>query len=528
MKNNPGFLNLVLHAHLPYVRHPEFDDFLEEDWFYEALWETYIPFIDMLERLCYEDIDFSITLSLSPTLCSMMEDKLLTERFLKKMENLKGLIFKEKKRLNNTAFEKSILMYEERIKRVEEIISRYNPITKAFKRFFEEKKLNLITTSATHIFMPHLRYAGKANEAQIKIGLDYLKTVFGKKPKGLWLPECGYYRGVENILEKEGIDYFFGETHCIMYADHYPKRGVYAPMFTENGVACFARDISSSKQVWSAREGYPGDSDYREFYRDVGFDAPYDYIKPYLHKDGVRRNTGLKYYKITGSNVDLGKKEPYNPESARKKAVIHAENFLLNRQKQMEYLNTIYDRQPIINALYDMELFGHWWWEGIDFLEEIIKKIEKFDMKLITPDEYLNMYPENQMSRLNESSWGWKGYGEIWLNEANDWIYRHLYEMENRMEEMAKKYKDTKDERISFILSQMARELLLAQSSDWPFIMHGGSCRQYAERREKLHINRFNHMYENLKRNFIDVEFAEESYKKDNIFPDLNWKVYAY
>jgi len=108
------------------------------------------------------------------------------------------------------------------------------------------------------------------------------------------------------------------------------RAGLYAPVYTPSGVAAFARDPESSMQVWSAEYGYPGDSIYREFYRDIGWDLDYDYIRPYIQATGDRKNTGIKYYRITGK-VPLGAKEPYDPAAARERAETHAGNFLFNR-----------------------------------------------------------------------------------------------------------------------------------------------------------------------------------------------------
>ena len=133
----------------------------------------------------------------------------------------------------------------------------------------------------------------------------------------MWLPECGYTAGVDELLRDAGIRYFFVDTHAVMFAEPRPKFGVYAPIICpRSGVAALARDTESSKQVWSAIEGYPGDYNYRDFYRDVGFDLDFDYLRPHLHKTGIRSHLGIKYYKITGRTDH---KQPYNPTAALEK-----------------------------------------------------------------------------------------------------------------------------------------------------------------------------------------------------------------
>jgi 1,4-alpha-glucan branching enzyme len=190
--------------------------------------------------------------------------------------------------------------------------------------------------------------------------------------------------------------------------------------------------MESSRQVWSSIEGYPGDFDYRDFYRDVGYDLEYDYVRPYLPPTGERVNIGIKYYRITGRT---DQKAPYNLRWAREKAARHAEHFLYYRQQQIERLSKTMDRPPLIVAPYDAELFGHWWFEGPQWLDFLIRKIayDQPDLRLVTPADYLDRFPTNQVATPAASSWGHKGYNEVWLSGENDWIYRHLHKAADRM-----------------------------------------------------------------------------------------------
>ena len=186
-------------------------------------------------------------------------------------------------------------------------------------------------------------------------------------------------------------------------------------------------------------EGYPGDFNYREFYRDIGFDLDYEYVKPYLH-DGLRANLGIKYYKITGTT---DRKEPYIHKTALDRAAEHAANFLVHRQKQVEWLSELFqDRKPLIVAPYDSELFGHWWFEGPEWINFLIRKMacDQDTVRLTTPAEYLAENPKCQMTRPSMSSWGHRGYSEVWLDDSNDWIYRHLHKAADRMIELAALY----------------------------------------------------------------------------------------
>jgi 1,4-alpha-glucan branching enzyme len=343
----------------------------------------------------------------------------------------------------------------------------------------------------------------------------------------MWLGECGYFRGLDELLRESGLDFFFIDTHGILYSEPRPAYGVYAPLHCPSGVAAFARDAESSKQVWSSKEGYPGDSLYRDFYRDIGYDLPLDYIGPYVHPDGIRHATGFKYYRITGRDVPLHEKAPYDFGAAHERTALHAGNFLFNREKQADYLRSKMDRPPIIIAPYDAELFGHWWYEGPQFLEYLFRKMQ-YDQETIapiTPSEYLTLYPTNQLATPCTSSWGYKGYAEYWLNGSNDWVYRHLHKAAERMVELARANPSAEGIRRR-ALNQAARELLLLQSSDWPFIMKTGTMVPYAVKRVTDHTLRFNHLYEGIRSGKLNEPWLKDMEERDNLFPTIDYRVY--
>ncbi len=527
-----GYLCLVLHAHLPFVRHPEEDYFLEENWLYEAITETYIPLISVFEKLIKDQVDFRITMSMTPTLASMLKDPLLQDRYIRHLDKLIELSQKEIERTSYQPHYHGLAwMYNHRLLEARDLfVNRYRKdLIHAFKNFQDQGYLEIIACCATHGFLPLLNVHTESVRAQIHVGIENYIEHFGRPPRGIWLPECGYYPGVDQFLKEAGIHYFFVDSHGLIHADPAPRYGVYAPIYCPSTVAAFGRDWESSKQVWSSKEGYPGDSDYREYYRDIGHELEYDYIKPYIHPQGIRVNTGLKYWRITGNSEY---KEAYRPDWAREKAAMHAGNFMFNREKQIEHLCHHMDRPPIIIAPYDAELFGHWWYEGPMWIDFLMRKIF-YDQKIvatITPSEYLAKYPMNQVALPSSSSWGYKGYNEFWVEGSNDWIYRHLYMAADRMIDLAKgNFKATSKLSKSLIeraVHQAARELLLAQSSDWPFIMKTGTMVAYAHRRFKLHINRFTKIYQNLLDGCVDEQWLNEVEKRDNIFNHIKCGIY--
>jgi 1,4-alpha-glucan branching enzyme len=523
-----GYLCFVLHAHLPYVRHPEHENFLEEKWLYEAITETYIPLIQVFDRLLGDNVQFRLTMTLSPSLISMLTDPLLQERYAKHLSRLLELARKEEGRTYGSPFHEAALMYKRRFQEAMTVFNdRYHRnLVAAFKKFQDAGRLEIITCAATHGYLPLMLLQPEAVRVQVRAAVEHYQKHLGVPPRGIWLPECAYTPGLDEILKENGLKFFFTDSHGILYASHRPRFGIFAPIFCPTGVAAFGRDIESSKQVWSTMEGYPGDYNYREFYRDIGHDLDYEYIKHYIHPDGIRIHTGMKYYKITGK-MDLSQKEAYSPRAAEEKAAEHAGNFMFNRQQQVNHLAGLMDRPPLIVAPYDAELFGHWWFEGPAWLEYLIRKIafDQDEIELVTPSDYLQRFPCNQVAVPCSSSWGNKGYHEVWLCGANDWIYRHLHMAAGMMTSMANR-RFGAGGLLRRALNQAGRELLLAQSSDWAFIMSTGTMVEYAVRRTKVHLDNFLRLHDQIENNRIDEGFLGDLEYRDNIFPDLDYSWY--
>ena len=525
-----GALAIVLHAHLPYVRHPEYPDFLEEDWLYEAITETYLPILDMMDRLSGEGVPFRITMTLTPPLVGMLRDELLMSRYHRRLDQLCELTDKEVERTKgDDRFHRTAVHYRDHHYHLRRLFhDRYRrDLVGAFKRLQDSGVLEIITCCATHGFLP-LMIHPEAIRAQIQVAASHYRIHFGRDPRGIWLAECGYAPGLDRYLADENIRFFFVDSHALEHAVPRARRGVYAPVYTPSGVAAFARDPESSMQVWSADYGYPGDAAYREFYRDIGYDLDYDYMRPWLQATGERKNVGIKYHRITGK-MSLADKQPYDWDAARAKAEQHAANFLFNRTKQVEHLAESFGSGPvpIVVSPYDAELYGHWWFEGPVFLEHLIRKAayDQDVVKLMSPVDYIDEYPEQQLSQPPLSSWGAGGYAAVWLDESNDWMYRYLHKASERMIELARQFPDASGvERRA--LNQAARELLLAQASDWAFIVKTGTMVEYAVRRTKEHVLRFTKLYEQLKAHQVDEGWLGTVEARDNLFPEIDYRVY--
>ena len=370
----------------------------------------------------------------------------------------------------------------------------------AFRRLEDAGRLELITCGATHGFLPLMQQYPEAVRAQIAVAAASHRRHFGRSPAGIWLPECGYYPGVDELLAEEGIRYFFTDTHGMADATPRPRYGVYAPLFTPSGPAAFARDAESSQQVWSAEHGYPGDPEYREFYRDIGWDLDWEYIKPWIQPDGNRKNVGIKYFRITGKGGAQGAlRSLAGPRAGRRpRRQLHVQPGAADRAPGRA---TWAGTRPIVVSPYDAELYGHWWYEGPQFIDFLVRKVA-FDQKvfrLATP------------GRLPAREPGAAGGHAAALLLGRRRLRRGLAGRVQRLDlpppPQGGRAHDRAGPRLPGArrrwtrraLNQAARELLLAQSSDWAFIMKTGTMVEYAIRRTREHVLRFTRLHDQIR-----------------------------
>jgi 1,4-alpha-glucan branching enzyme len=518
-----GALSVVLHAHLPFVRHPEHPDFLEEQWFFEAVTECYIPLLQVLSGWERDKVRGSIAFTLSPTLCAMLSDSLLQERLRRHFDRLIDLGDAE---VHRTRFEPALhelaLFYYHRLTGIRDFYEAAGgDLVRVFRSLRETGRIEIITCAATHALLPFLVHPPSLR-AQVMVAREDYERRFGVAPRGIWLPECAYTDGLDPVLTEAGLRWFILDTQGLLDADPPPRYGVFAPVITPGGMAAFGRDYPSAKQVWSRDEGYPGDPWYRDFYRDIGFDLDLDYLEPHLPAHPRRTFTGIKYHRITGGNQP---KQPYNRQAALGRVAEHARHFLQARRRQFERLSKLMPH-PIIVCPYDAELFGHWWFEGPEFLDALARAATDLpDIELLTPTGYLKRWPTHQVCNPATSSWGEQGFFRVWLNENNHWIIPQLDRAQRKMTDLVGRH--GRSEAASLILRQLGRELLLAQASDWPFILRAGTSPEYAMRRVKTHLNRFWELAHQLEQGNIDQTHLARCESQDNIFPDLNYKWWA-
>lgn len=571
-----GAFTFVLHTHLPYARlagrWPH-----GEEWIHEAASETYVPLLTTLYDLKEEGVQFKLTIGITPVLAEQLSDDTVLFNFVEYLDNKieasknDVAIYStatsttettlEGARENNEHLGYLASWYQNYYETVKsEFLERFNrDIIGAFRQLQDEGYIDIITCAATHGYLPLLA-TDSAIRGQIQTGVASYERLFGRRPRGIWLPECAYRPayvddegnirpGIESFLREQGIGVFFVETHTITggqpvgiaagdvigpygnikrryvipsaktptiparaattFKAYYVSETMEGAQAEQHsGVAVIGRNNSTGQQVWSAEWGYPGDFDYREFHKKAG-------------------TSGLQYWRVTGDKVDLGHKDYYHPDWAEYKVEQHAEHF----SHLVGDLLRAYHKQTgeygLISSNYDTELFGHWWFEGVAWLGKVLRHLANHpSIDLTSACDFIEQHPPQEVLHLPESSWGAGGNHFTWDNGDTNWMWGPIHECEGRMKKLANQYDDpSEDERT--VLSQAAREALLLQSSDWPFLVTTGQAREYAIQRFSEHVERFNRLALSLEEGKPDVGFAVEMWERDKVFPNINYKWFS-
>ena len=247
-----GYLALVLHAHLPYVRHPEYDEFLEEDWLYEAITETYLPVLQVLHTLAEDGVDFQLTMSLTPTLCHMLRDPLLQQRYSRYLGRSIDLAQREMERTREQGSLAEITrFYHHRLTQARQAWEERwkRDLVAAFAALQQRGVLEIITCAATHAFLPLMENFPEAVRAQILIACAQYREMFGREARGIWLPVCAYVSSLDEILREANLRWFILDAHGLMFGNPRPRYAIYAPCFTPAGPAACSRPCTCTSPL---------------------------------------------------------------------------------------------------------------------------------------------------------------------------------------------------------------------------------------------------------------------------------------
>jgi len=521
----PVPFSLVLHAHLPFVRHPEQVGLLEEDWLFEAVIESYVPLFSRLEDLAAEGVPFSLSLSLSPTLIALLDDALLRKRFQLHLDKLLLLAHAQKQNAR-TNIDTSIASHDLfRLEQIRDRLRAWNhDVLTPVRALQNSDRIDVLACAATHALLPLISNEG-GRRAQVRAGIAATTRAMGKRPRGFWLPECGFDHGVDAVLVAEGVEFSFLDAHALVRAEPRAEGSAHRAFRTPAGLVVFPRDPNTAEAVWSADHGYPGHPAYREFHRDLGNEADYDYIRPYLHADGVRRPLGIKRHRVTGKGIPLDQKALYDPEGAQIQARQHAKQFVSDRVQQARLLT---EDASSITACFDAELFGHWWFEGPVFLEAVVRGVadNSSALALTTPARLVSGRQRLQTICPEPSTWGFEGHNRAWLAPKNAWLYRYQHWAEAEMKRLAPRARG-RGGLLERTARQAARELLMMQSSDWAFMISTGASESYPTRRFKDHFLSFKLLLESINNKQLDERTVSARESRTPLFHNLDLRSWS-
>lgn len=512
-----GYLLLVLHAHMPWVCDPTLDRSREEEWLFEALTECYLPLLGRLGALVRDGIDYHLTLSITPCLAAMLEDPLLQHRYLRYLDDHARLAAAEAERVGA----------DPRLRRLAEgygdhltwCRAAYEEIgrrpARAFAGLADAGAIELLTSAATHPYLPLWADYPEIVDFQIRVGVASHRRTFGRQPRGFWLPECGYAEGLDRPLHRAGIRYTFVESHGLLNGRPAPRFGILAPVHSPAGVAFFGRDWHAHDLVWLKDRGYPGEAAYLDADRDIGYQLDGRYLEPLIHHRPPVR-AGLSYARNRGG-------DPYDPELARHICDRHAGHFFHRCQEWAVTRGNGLDRPPVMVALFDAEHFGHWWREGPLWLDLVLRKLacDQRTVALVTPRSYLERHPTNQVVDPAASSWGYQGYSETWLVGRNHWIYPRLFHAIESFRHLLSVHRQPAGP-VRAALDQYLRELLAAQASDWAFMLHAETAVDYATRRVETHLERMAEIFHRLTTGSPKPRWLDDLARRNNLFSDLD------
>ena len=527
--------SIVLNAHIPWVRHPEVPQCLEEDWLHSTIVETHLPLLEMLLRLRNEKVPFHLTLNLSPTLLAMFRDRILRRRTLAYLDRTLRLCRDEVERADVTGRGDLARQYEDRFFRLRSLYvdEWQGDLIKAYTSLRDSGHLEITASAATHGLLPLLMRVPEAVQSQVRAGIRQYVQCFGRLPKGFWLPECAYAPSLGKLLKQEGIDWTIVEEHGLTSSPAPHENFPFVPGKTADGLVVFGRNQESCGEVWSADEGFPGDVRYRDFMRDLGLEAPMEYLRDYLGESGERQLTGIKYYR--SEQGDEGSKI-YNPELASKALEEHSLRFVSSRGAQLAALETSGVADPVVVCAFDADLFGHWWYEGTEFLERVFRKTaERGDFSFVNPFSYLSANGDEDLPEASpvSSSWGEGGYFEIWTSEENNWVQEEIQKRSEKLAHFVRVFETNRAdlyedavEHQQRCIQIMTKELMLAQSSDWSFLMKNEPSREYAETRTRQHLENFDQVWGLTTQMEIKAGRLDEFDSLNPVFSGLPWNLF--
>ena len=534
-------ISLIYEAHLPFVKEYNREDDLsytsEEVRYFQFISETLLPLLEVLGRLESDHVHFRLALVISPILCQMLTDEHLHKKYLRYIDKQIEFGRQELERISSSNGSKEneeiykLIMsnYNRIVDRRIAFTERYEKnVLKAFDFYRRKGKIEILATSATHAYLPFLSHNHESLQAQMETPAAVYRRYFGGNSHGFWLPSLGWTSALEPYLKAYNYTYTILESHGLVLGEPTPAKGCFYPAKTPKGTFFFAKDHYAEQALKAAAT----DDLYLNNHLDAGYELPAEIVRSFLSSEGERHKTGYKYWSRKNSFPN-GKSENrqghiYNPQAASDRVTLHTRTFLENILGRLEEASKHMGEIPISINTYNAGKYGHTWHEGPQFIETLFRMAAGYrDVKFVCPSEYLFKQEASSIQVVSPefSSCGVNGYAENWLDVSNDWIYRHLFRAMERMSELAERFPDDTglNERA---LNQAAREVLLAQSSDWPALLQKQESAEFARHRAENSLRNFTTIYEALGSNYISTEWLTTLERKHNLFPNINYRVF--
>jgi len=556
MSNTRYVISFVLNAHLPFVReytdsarsYELFDDeeadvksvekpeytfetnqdqdqdnlipcSVEESWFFEAVSETYLPLLGVFDRLEGAHIPFRLGISISPVLGQMFCDDYLIKKYIAHLERQIEFGRHEVERLEGRD-ECALAQhyFDQAVERHAAFTIRYDrDILKAFDHYQKKGRIELIAAPATNAFLPFLCRFPEAVRAQMETALTFYRYALGISPRGFWPGELGWTKDLSSYIYSYGLNYTIVNSHGLLFGKPPPSRGTFYPVKTGEGLFVLGCDYTASTVISKMQKEGP----YRDNNRDVVDEPENGEINPFIAKNGEKYHSGYKYWQKKSDRL-------YDPAQA--KSFIHesARELLETLNGRLSSASAHMKEMPISLCAFNADSFGRQWHGGDHFIESLFRlAVDYGELQFMTPSEYLFQQPISALeaSHPEFSSWGDNGYAELWLDSSNDWIYRHINHSIERMVELADRF--TEDSSLKErALNQAAREILLAQASDWPALLYREESAEYAKKQIESALQNFTNIYESLGRSHISAEWLTNLERRHNIFPNINYRVF--
>lgn len=459
MSRPVGRFALVLHTHLPWLTHHGTWP-VGEEWLHQAWGTSYLRIVDVLQRLGEDGLRHALTLGVTPILAAQWDDpRVITEqhRWLAHWQTRATGMAATSSSAQRTAGQREYRDATAALAHFDRDWSSGG--SAALRPLVDGGVIELLGGPLTHTFTPLL--PEQLAEDSLAAGLDDTAVRIGTRPRGIWTPECAYAPGLESTYARVGVTHLMLDGPTLLGVG----AGTQSAWHLGNSeVAVVGRDLEVTYRVWSPRRGYPGNRWYRDFHT---FD----------HEWGFRTS------RVTGHGVEPADKAPYDPERARAQVRRDAADFVDVVRRRLIALGDI-DSDPLVVAAFDTELFGHWWHEGPDWLEQVLRTLPEAGIEVVT----LEQATQNVAGRIEPEpgSWGLHKDWHIWTDPV---------QMADRQQSLAKEALATlaathpRSSR-SLAHDQLMREVLLALSSDWAFMVSHDSAADYAQHRFAGHADR--------------------------------------